>query len=43
MGLLAWAGRRLYLISYEMGEGNIYWIELPTAEFEVIEPKKERA
>ena len=42
-GPIGVGGRRLYLVSYEMGKDNRYFIELPAAEMEVVEPAKETA
>jgi hypothetical protein len=42
-GPIGIGGRRLYLVAYELGKGNWYSIELPAAEIEAIEPKKEPA
>jgi hypothetical protein len=42
-GPIGVGGRRLYLVVYELGEGNWYATELPADEIEVIEPKKEPA
>lgn len=42
-GPIGVGGRRLYSISYEMGEGTLYSIELPRDEIEVVEPRRERA
>jgi hypothetical protein len=42
-GPIGIGGRRLYLVVYELGKGNWYNIELPAAEIEVIDPKKEPA
>ena len=38
----AW-GRHLYLVVYELGKDNRYFIELPADQIEVVEPKKETA
>jgi len=42
-GPLGIGGRHLYEIVYERGEGNVYIVELPAEEFEIIDPKKEEA
>src|SRR5439155_23004751 len=34
-------GRRLYLVTYELGKGNWYGIELPADEIELMEPKRD--
>lgn len=34
-------GRHLYLVSYELGKDNPYFIELPAEDFKVVEPKLE--
>jgi hypothetical protein len=39
-GPIGIGGRRLYLIVFEMGKGNSYYIELPAADLEVIDPNK---
>ncbi len=42
-GPIGIGGRRLYLVSYELGKGNWYGIELPAEEIEVMGPKREPA
>jgi hypothetical protein len=42
-GPIGVGGRRLYLIAYEMGTGNLYSIELPREEMELVEPQREPA
>ena len=42
-GPIGVSGRNLYLIAYEMGKGNLYLIELPRDEIEVVEPQSEPA
>jgi len=42
-GPIGIGGRRLYLVTYELGKGNWYSIELPADQIEVIEPKREPA
>jgi hypothetical protein len=42
-GPIGLGGRHLYDVVYEMGKGNLYVIELPGDEIEVIEPEKEPA
>jgi hypothetical protein len=42
-GPIGVGGRRLYLITYEMGKGNPYSIELPRDEIEGVEPRSEPA
>jgi hypothetical protein len=42
-GPIGVGGRHLYLVVYELGKDNQYFIELPADELEVVEPKKETA
>jgi hypothetical protein len=42
-GPIGVGGRRLYLIVYEMGKGNLYATELPRDEIDVVEPHREPA
>jgi hypothetical protein len=42
-GPIGVGGRHLYLITYEMGKGNPYAIELPRDEIEAVEPQREPA
>jgi hypothetical protein len=39
-GPIGVGGRRLYLITYEMGKGNTYSIELPRDEIDAVVPQR---
>jgi hypothetical protein len=41
-GPIGVGGRRLYGISYDLGADHPYYVELPAADIEVIEPVKDR-
>jgi hypothetical protein len=43
LGPIGVGGRHLYLVFYELGKDNPYFIELPADQLEVVELKKEPA